>query len=47
MGIAPVRDADGVEGPDFGYLPDGAEHLAETYYAWHVNDHLELTPDLQ
>jgi uncharacterized protein YoaH (UPF0181 family) len=44
---APVLDADGVEGPDFGYLPDGAEHLAELYYAWHLNDHLELTPDLQ
>lgn len=44
---APVLDADGVEGADFGYQPDGAERLAELYYAWHVNDQLELTPDLQ
>jgi len=44
---APTLDADGVDGPDFGYAPSGAERLAELYYAWHVNDHLELTPDLQ
>lgn len=44
---APTLDADGVDGPDFGYAPSGAELLAELYYAWHVNDHLELTPDLQ
>jgi len=44
---APTLDADGVNGPDFGYTPSGAERLAELYYAWHVNDHLELTPDLQ
>lgn len=44
---APVLDADGVESADFGYQPDGAECIAELYYAWPVNDHLELTPDLQ
>lgn len=44
---APTLDADGVDGPDFGYAPSGAERLAEFYYAWQVNDHLELTPDLQ
>jgi hypothetical protein len=44
---APTLDADGVDGPDFGYAPDGAEWLAELYYAWRVNDHLELSPDLQ
>lgn len=44
---APVLDSDGVGGPDFGYRPDGAERLAELYNAWHVNDHLELMPDLQ
>ncbi|MBU1397265.1 MAG: carbohydrate porin [Gammaproteobacteria bacterium] len=44
---APVLDADGVDGPDFGYAPSGAEYLAELYYAWQVNEHLELTPDLQ
>ena len=44
---APVLDADGVDGPDFGYAPSGAERLAELYYAWQVNDHLELAPDLQ
>jgi hypothetical protein len=44
---APTLDADGVDGPDFGYAASGAERLAELYYAWHVNDHLELTPDLQ
>lgn len=40
-------DADGVDGPDFGYAASGAERLAELYYAWQANDHLELTPDLQ
>lgn len=40
-------DADGADGPDFGYAASGAELLAELYYAWQVNDHLELTPDLQ
>jgi uncharacterized protein (UPF0335 family) len=44
---APTLDADGVDGPDFGYAASGAERLAEMYYAWHVNDTLELTPDLQ
>jgi high affinity Mn2+ porin len=44
---APGLDADGVDGADFGYAASGAEHLAELYYAWQVNDHLELTPDLQ
>jgi len=44
---APTLDADSVDGPDFGYAPSGPELLAELYYAWHVNDHLELTPDLQ
>jgi len=44
---APSLDADGVDGPDFGYAASGAERLAELYYAWQVNDHLELTPDLQ
>ncbi len=44
---APVLDADGLDGPDFGYAPNGAERLAELYYAWHVNDRLALTPDLQ
>ena len=44
---APTLDADGLDGPDFGYTPSGAERLAELYYAWNVNDHLELTPDLQ
>jgi len=44
---APGLDVDGVDGPDFGYAPSGAERLAELYYAWQVNDHLELTPDLQ
>jgi len=40
-------DADGADGPDFGYAASGVERLAELYYAWQVNDHLELTPDLQ
>jgi len=44
---APTLDADGADGPDFGYAASGAERLAELYYAWHVNEHLELTPDLQ
>jgi carbohydrate-selective porin OprB len=44
---APTLDADGADGPDFGYAPSGAERLAELYYAWQVNDYLALTPDLQ
>lgn len=40
-------DAPGVDGVDFGYAPRGAERLAELYYAWQVNEHLEVTPDLQ
>lgn len=32
--------------PD-GYGPSGAEQLAEVYYAWHLNDHLAISPDLQ
>lgn len=44
---AAVLDADGADGPDFGYAPSGAEHLAELYYAWQVNDHLGVTPDVQ
>lgn len=44
---APTLDADGVDGPDFGYAASGAERLAELYYAWQVNDHVALTPDLQ
>lgn len=44
---APTLDSDGLDGPDFGYAASGAERLAELYYAWQVNDHLELTPDLQ
>lgn len=44
---APTLDADGIDGPGFDYAASGAERLAELYYAWHVNDHLELTPGLQ
>jgi hypothetical protein len=44
---APILDSDGLDGPDFGYAANGAERLAELYYAWHLNDHLELTPALQ
>lgn len=44
---APTLDADGLDGPDFGYAASGAEQLAEIYYAWHANAHLALTPDLQ
>ena len=44
---SPTLDRDGLDGPDFGYAASGAERLAELYYAWQVNDHLEVTPDLQ
>ncbi|MGB9129112.1 MAG: carbohydrate porin [Thiobacillus sp.] len=44
---APTLDTDGADGPDFGYAASGGERLAELYYAWQVNEHLELTPDLQ
>lgn len=42
---SPTLDRGGLDGPDFGYAASGAERLAELYYAWQVNDHLELTPD--
>lgn len=32
--------------PD-GYGPSGTERLAELYYAWRLNDQLEISPDLQ
>lgn len=44
---APTLDADGIDGADFAYAPRGAERLAELYYAWQVNPHLALAPDLQ
>lgn len=44
---APLLDADGDLVADFGYTPSGAERQAEIYYAWRINDHLELSPDVQ
>jgi carbohydrate-selective porin OprB len=44
---APDLDADGDGTADFGYSPNGAESQFEIYYAWKLNEHLELTPDFQ
>lgn len=44
---APGLDADGDGTADFGYAPDGSESQFEIYYAWQLNEHLELTPDFQ
>lgn len=32
---------------DYGYAAAGAEHVAELYYRYRVNDRIALTPDLQ
>jgi hypothetical protein len=44
---APGLDADGDGNADFGYAPNGAETQYEIYYAWHLNEHIELSPDFQ
>lgn len=44
---APTLDADADGRPDFGFTPGGAEKIAEFYYAWQVNDNLQLTPSWQ
>jgi hypothetical protein len=44
---APALDADGDGTADFGYSPTGAEKQFEIYYAWQLNEHLELSPDFQ
>lgn len=40
-------DADGDGIPDYGYGARGGERVAELYYRYRVNNHLEITPDLQ
>lgn len=44
---APYIDVDNDLNADFGYLPAGAEEQYEIYYAWKLNDYLELSPDYQ
>lgn len=44
---APGLDADADGAADFGYAPTGAESQFEVYYAWKINEHLELSPDFQ
>lgn len=44
---APTLDADGDGIPDFGYSPTGAEKDIELYYAWQINQNLQLSPNLQ
>ena len=46
VGWLKTSDGYGADDPD-GYSPGGAERLAELYYAWQVNEHFELSPDLQ
>ncbi|MCU0841163.1 MAG: carbohydrate porin [Thiobacillaceae bacterium] len=46
LGWLDTSDGYREDDPD-GHGPDGAERLAEVYYAWQVNEHLELSPDLQ
>ncbi|OYY95036.1 MAG: hypothetical protein B7Y41_05650 [Hydrogenophilales bacterium 28-61-23] len=45
--IAPTLDANADTSPDFGFAPTGAEKQVELFYAWQVNDNLQLTPSLQ
>ncbi|MEW5891673.1 MAG: carbohydrate porin [Pseudomonadota bacterium] len=43
-----LKTSDGYRAADpDGYGPSGTERLAELYYAWRLNDQLELSPDLQ
>lgn len=43
-----LKTGDGYRSDDpDGYGPSGAERLAEVYYAWSLNDQLEISPDLQ
>lgn len=44
---AATLDADGDGVPDFGYRPTGAEKNVELYYAWRVNDNVQISPNLQ
>lgn len=44
---APALDADADGNPDFGFAPSGAERQVELFYAWHLNDHLQLSPHVQ
>lgn len=44
---APGLDADGDGVADFSFAPTGAEKQLEIYYAWRLNEHLELSPDFQ
>jgi high affinity Mn2+ porin len=44
---APTLDADADGKPDFGFTPTGAEREVELFYAWQLNDHLQLSPNLQ
>lgn len=41
-----TSDAYRMADPD-AYGPGGAERMAEIYYAWQLNEHLEISPDLQ
>lgn len=40
-------DADGDGTPDYGFSAGGGERIAELYYRYRINKHIELTPDLQ
>lgn len=44
---APILDADGDGNADFGYVPDGAENVAEFYYRARINEQFELSPNVQ
>lgn len=40
-------DVDGDGTPDYGYKASGAEHIAELYYRFRLNENVSITPDLQ
>jgi hypothetical protein len=44
---APTLDADADANLDFGITPTGAEKQVELFYAWQVNNTLQLSPSLQ
>ena len=44
---APTLDADADTSLDFGFTPSGAEKQLELFYAWQINDNLQLSPSVQ
>ena len=41
------QDATAADGSLAGYAATGSERIVEVYYRWRLNEHLDLSPDLQ